>query len=119
MIKPLAGGTSLDDILPPSNTGVLDVNNPGGLSPCWAEWQSFRVLVVNQMVDDTSRWAFEAGVPPTRIFSHQSIDDTFADYLFEASPVSTARTTIGHAGVDLYEKQLFTPQGVVVRRLLR
>jgi hypothetical protein len=69
------------------------------------------VLVVNQMVDDTSRWAFEAGVPPTRIFSHQSINDMFSDYMFEASPVVTAKTTVGHVGIDLYEKQLFTPQG--------
>jgi len=102
---------SLDDISPPTDTDVIDMLNPNGLDRCWAEWHEFRVDVVREMVSDTSRWAYEAGVPFDRILSHQSVNDRFDFYMYEASPIRTAKTVFGRVGIDLYEPQLFQPNG--------
>jgi len=39
----------------------------------WQEWTNFRVEVINDFVDELVIWAIEAGVPATRMFTHQTM----------------------------------------------
>ncbi len=41
-------------------------------TPYWHEWANFRVEVMNTFIDNLAKWAIEAGLPRTRIFSHQT-----------------------------------------------
>ncbi|MFH2000501.1 MAG: PKD domain-containing protein, partial [Planctomycetota bacterium] len=38
----------------------------------WHEWCNFRAGVVDQTIENYLSWWIEAGVPPTRLFNHQS-----------------------------------------------
>lgn len=101
--------TNWEQLWPPVNADSLaTMTNVNALNPCWRSWQNFRVHLVQQMVSDTARWATEVGMPKSRIYTHQAISDTFLDYMYDASPISTAKNSYSQVGLDFYEKQLFT-----------
>jgi hypothetical protein len=65
----------------------------------WQDWTSFRVLLVDHSVQEQVDWIREAGLPPERIFSHQSPalqPEIFGDTL------ATADVVGGSLGITLY-----------------
>jgi hypothetical protein len=106
--------TSWDEVFPPRDTSTLDVTKSIGdpsNTPCWNNWQGFRVKMVNQMVGDSAKWVINAGMPAHRVWNHQSVNNDSHFFWYEASPVQTAAAGPGMPGFDLYEPQLYKPDG--------
>ncbi len=58
------------DIDPPRNyPATLATTRP----PYWHEWANFRVQVCDVFIEKSVQWAIEAGLPPTRVFTHQTL----------------------------------------------
>jgi hypothetical protein len=65
----------------------------------WQDWTAFRVLLVDHSVQEQVDWIRESGLPPERIFSHQSPalePEIFGDTL------ATADVVGGSLGITLY-----------------
>jgi hypothetical protein len=74
--------------------------NDGG--PFWADWQTFRVLLVDHSVQEQVDWIIAAGLPGEQVFSHQSPalnPDVFGD------TIATAEVAGGSLGITAYGPQ--------------
>lgn len=93
--------------LPPSTLSAFNFTPPNYQNACWKLWHEFRVSVVREMVADTSRWAKDAGIPTSRIFTHQGVSEGTAISLFDAAPMETALVPYSNVGIDLYHELLY------------
>ena len=48
------------------------IDDPAARTPLWHEWLNFRAVQVDRTIQRYLDWWVEAGVPPTRMFSHCS-----------------------------------------------
>ncbi|MBI4743307.1 MAG: beta-galactosidase, partial [Actinobacteria bacterium] len=80
----------------------------------WEEWTDFRIYLVKSYVQDEVNWAREAGLPASRIFTHQTVrtdNPAWMRYML-ASTMDTAKVEEGSIGItalqDLaLDKKLF------------
>jgi hypothetical protein len=80
---------------------VRPPREPDG-GPFWADWQTFRELLVDHHVQDQVDWIRQAGLPAEQIFSHQSPAlnvGVFGDSL------AAAQVEGGNLGITLYGSQ--------------
>jgi len=76
----------------------------------WQEWCNFRVEVMNDFLDRLVTWTIEGGVPPTRMFTHQTMANASynenraqwdnADWLDDWSHMETPG---GYSGFSQYQ----------------
>lgn len=92
--------------------GHVDPARPaGGLiphqDPWWQIWHEFRVLMVKHVVQDTTDWLIEAGIPKEKIYTHQVPGAHAVGIDVEvkfASPLETAEVVGANSGFSLYTK---------------
>lgn len=72
----------------------------------WREWIRFRQVQVDAMVEDSTAWAREAGLPADRVYAHQIPQAGSEDPLWArlASPLFSAATHLGSCGITTYDE---------------
>lgn len=78
-------------------------------NPFWEEWTEFRISLVDQFVQDEVDWSREAGLPASRIYTHQTVrfdNPHWMKYIL-ASTMKTAQVENGSLGITTLQELAF------------
>ncbi|MEW6189270.1 MAG: S-layer homology domain-containing protein [Actinomycetota bacterium] len=93
---------SWDEVVPPRG-------NPLVGNPLWEEWTNFRIGLVYLEVQREVDWIREAGLPASKIFTHQTVrtDNTYWMRYILCSTLDTAHVNEGSLGITTLQNVCF------------